>query len=74
MQGIQISPRFSILHASLVASYAYLDRMDAARKAAERLQEIAPDRTVGTFMRMDVVRPPLMERLGAALLKAGLPE
>jgi len=48
--------------------------MDAARKAAERLQEIAPDRTVGTFMRMDVVRPRLMERLGAALLKAGLPE
>ncbi|RVI98962.1 adenylate/guanylate cyclase domain-containing protein [Sinorhizobium meliloti] len=72
--GIQVNPGFSILHASLVAGYANLDRMDAARTAAARLLEVAPGWTINEFVRMDVVRPQLMDRLASALRKAGLPE
>lgn len=72
--GIQVNPDFSIAHASLVASYANLGRLDEARAAAARLIEVAPGWTIGQFVRMDVVRPELMENLAAALRKAGLPE
>ncbi|MBY5839642.1 adenylate/guanylate cyclase domain-containing protein [Rhizobium leguminosarum] len=72
--GIQVNPGFSILHASLVASYANLDRVSEAKAAGRRLLEIAPGWTIGQFVRMDVVRPQLMEALAAALRKAGLPE
>ncbi|WP_106796422.1 adenylate/guanylate cyclase domain-containing protein [Rhizobium sp. H4] len=72
--GIQVNPGFSILHASLVASYANLHRLEAARAAAARLLKVAPDWTIGGFVRMDVVRPQLMKGLASALRKAGLPE
>jgi TolB-like protein/class 3 adenylate cyclase len=72
--AIQANPGFSILHATLVASQANLDRLDAARTAAERLLEIAPAWTIGGFVRMDLVRPHLMDGFAAALRKAGLPE
>ncbi len=72
--GIQVNPGFSILHASLVASYANLGRLVAARTAAARLLEVAPGWTISEFVRMDVVRPQLMHGLAAALRKAGLPE
>lgn len=72
--GIQVNPGFSILHASLVASYANLGRLEAARTAAARLLEVAPGWTINEFVRMDVVRPRLMDGLASALRKAGLPE
>lgn len=72
--GIQVNPGFSILHASLVAAYANLDRLDAARAAAARLLEVAPGWTIEGFVRMDVVRPELMQGFASALRKAGLPE
>ncbi|WP_064692762.1 adenylate/guanylate cyclase domain-containing protein [Rhizobium aegyptiacum] len=72
--GIQVNPGFSILHASLVASHANLGRLEAARAAAGRLLEVAPGWTIGEFVRMDVVRPQLMDGLASALRKAGLPE
>ncbi|ARQ13624.1 adenylate cyclase 4 (plasmid) [Rhizobium etli] len=72
--GIQVNPVFSILHASLVASYASLDRLEAARAAGRRLLEVAPGWTISAFVRMDVVRPQLMEGMASALRKAGLPE
>lgn len=72
--GIQVNPGFSILHASLVASYANLDCLEAAQAAAVRLLEVAPSWTISEFVRMDVVRPQLMEGLASALRKVGLPE
>ncbi|MBX4901041.1 adenylate/guanylate cyclase domain-containing protein [Rhizobium bangladeshense] len=72
--GIQVNPAFSVLHASLAASYANLDRLEAAWAAARRLLEVAPGWTIGAFVRMDVVRPQLMDGLASALRKAGLPE
>ena len=72
--AIQANPGFSILHACLVASHANLDHLDAARAAAQRLLEVAPGFTVSDFVRMDLVRPALMESLAAALRKAGLPD
>ncbi|MFA1624792.1 adenylate/guanylate cyclase domain-containing protein [Rhizobium mongolense] len=72
--GTQVNPGFSILHASLVASYANLDRLSEAQTAAARLFEVAPGWTIGQFVRMDVVQPERMEGLAAALRKAGLPE
>jgi tetratricopeptide (TPR) repeat protein len=72
--AIQANPGFSLLHAGLVAGHVNLDRPDAARAAAQRLLEIAPGFTVSGFVRMDLVRPALMEALAEALRKAGLPE
>jgi TolB-like protein/class 3 adenylate cyclase len=72
--AIQANPGFSVLHASLVASHANLGRLDAARIAARRLLEIAPAWTISGFVRMDLVRPQLMDALADALRKAGLPD
>jgi hypothetical protein len=57
-----------------VASHASLDRLDAARVAAARLLEVAPGWTIGGFVKMDLVRPHLMDELAGALRKAGLPD
>jgi TolB-like protein/class 3 adenylate cyclase len=72
--AIQANPGFSILHVTLAASNAQLDRMHEARVAAARLLEISPDWTIGSFVQMDLVRPQLMEGFASALRKAGLPE
>ena len=72
--AIQANSGFSILHATLAASQADLGRTDAARTAAARLLEVAPNWTIGGFMRMELVRPELMERFAVALRKAGLPD
>ena len=72
--AIQANPNFSVSHAYLVASQVNLGNLAAARAAAQQLLEIAPDFTVGGFVRMDLFRPALMQALGAALRKAGLPE
>lgn len=72
--GTQVNPGFSILHASLVASYANRDRLETARTAAGRLLEIAPGWMISEFVRMDVERSQLMGGLASALRKAGLPE
>lgn len=72
--AVQANPGFSVLHASLVAGHANLGRADAARAAAARLLEVAPEWTVSSFVRMGVVRPQLMESMASALRTAGLPE
>ena len=73
-QAIQANPGFSILHVGLVAGHAELGHLDAARKAAARLLEVAPGWTIESFVRMDLVRPNLMDKFAVALRKAGLPE
>ena len=71
--ALQSNPGFTILHATLAATYARIDRMDAARAAAERLLALAPGWTIEGFVRMDLVRPELMEPFAADMRKAGLP-
>jgi tetratricopeptide (TPR) repeat protein len=72
--AIQSNPGFSLLHALLAAVLAELDQLDAARATVGRLLEVAPDFTVGGFVRMDVWRPHIMEKVAGLLLKAGAPE
>ena len=72
--AIQSNPGFSILHALLVASHAEIDNLDAAQAAVRRLLEAAPDFTLSGFVRMDVWRPHIMDRVAASLRKAGVPE
>ncbi|MEQ1953039.1 adenylate/guanylate cyclase domain-containing protein [Mesorhizobium sp. CN2-181] len=73
-KAIDANPGFSILHVSLVAGRSSLGQLDATQKAAARLLEVAPGWTIGSFVRMDLVRPNLMEKFAVALRKAGLPE
>ena len=72
--AIQSNPHFSPLYVFLVASYAGLDNLDAARAAGRRLMEIAPDFTISGFVRNDLFRPHVIQVIAAALQKAGLPE
>jgi hypothetical protein len=44
--AIQANPGFSILHVTLAAANAQLDRPDAARAAAARLLDVAPGWTI----------------------------
>jgi TolB-like protein len=71
---VQANPSFSVPHAYLVASLVGLGNTEGARAAALRLLEVSPAFTVDSFVRMDLFRTPLMERLAAALRTAGLPE
>jgi TolB-like protein/DNA-binding winged helix-turn-helix (wHTH) protein len=70
---IRSNPGFSMAHAYLVASLVNLGDLDAARTAARRLLEVAPDFTVADFARMDLFRPALTAALAQALATAGLP-
>lgn len=74
MLAVQSNPGFSVFHALLVASFALLGRVDAARSAARRLLEVAPDFSIAGFVRMGVYPRPRMEQIAGALHKAGLPE
>ena len=71
---IRANPAFSVAHAYLVASHVGLGDLETARSAARRLLEVAPDFSVGGFVRMNLFRPSLMDALAAALRMARLPE
>jgi adenylate cyclase len=66
----------AILAADVVGYSALMERneADAARAAAARLLEVAPGWTISGFVKMDLIRPQLMQEFAAALRKAGLPE
>ena len=72
--AIQSNPHFSPLYVFLVASYASLDNLDAARATGRRLMEVAPDFTISGFVRYDLFRPHVIQGVAAALRKAGLPD
>ena len=72
--ALEANPGFSVLHATVAAVQAELGRSDAARAAATRLLEVAPEWTISGFVRMAVMRPELMDKLASALRKTGLPE
>jgi adenylate cyclase len=66
----------AILAADVVGYSALMERdeADAARAAAARLLDVAPGWTISGFVKMDLIRPQLMQEFAAALRKAGLPE
>jgi adenylate cyclase len=72
--AIHANPGFSVPHAFLVAGNVNLGRLDAARMAAERLLEIAPGWTIGSFVRMKFMRPQLMDGFAETLRQVGLPD
>ena len=71
---VRANPGFTVPYAYLVAGQVNLGNLEAAQAAAARLLEVAPAFTVAGFARMNLFRPPLMERITAALRRAGLPE
>jgi TolB-like protein/class 3 adenylate cyclase len=72
-RAIQVNPTFVISHALLVASYAQLDELDAAKRAADRLLDLAPGFTVTMIEQHEFTEPGKVARFGAELRKAGLP-
>jgi TolB-like protein/class 3 adenylate cyclase len=72
--AIQANPSFMVSHALLVASYAQLGHLDAAKVAAQRLLEAAPSFTVTMMEQMEFTAPERVAQFGAALRKAGLPD
>lgn len=59
----------------LVAIYAWLDHLDKAKAATERVLARYPDLTVSKVMGSIPHRAPVMvERYTAGLIKAGFPE
>jgi len=72
--AVDNNPGFSVLHAVLVVSHAAHGQLESARAAAGRLLEVAPQWTIDGFVRMDFVRPELMQIFVSGLRQAGLPE
>jgi adenylate cyclase len=72
-RAIQVNPTFVVSHALLVASYAQLDELDAAKRAANRLLDLAPGFTVTMMEQHEFTEPVKVARFGAELRKAGLP-
>jgi TolB-like protein/class 3 adenylate cyclase/tetratricopeptide (TPR) repeat protein len=72
-RAIQVNPTFVISHAVLVASYAQLDEVDAAKRAADRLLDVAPGFTVSIMEEHEFTEPVKVAQFAAALRKAGLP-
>ncbi|MPR11550.1 adenylate/guanylate cyclase domain-containing protein [Microvirga tunisiensis] len=72
--AIQANPSFMVSHALLVASYAQLGHLDAAKVAAQRLLEAAPSFTVTMMEQMEFTAPERVAQFGAALRQAGLPD
>ena len=71
--AIQANPSFMVSHALLVASYAQLGHLDAARVAAQRLLEAAPSFTVTMMEQMEFTAPERVKQFGTLLRQAGLP-
>ena len=60
-------------YAYLVVAHVGLGDDAAARAAARRLRAMAPSFSAGSFVRMDLFRAPLTERIVEALRRAGIP-
>ena len=72
--AVRANPGFSIPYAYLAASHVGLGNVEAAHSAARRLIEVAPNFSVGGYVRTNLFRPYLMDELATALRTAGLPE
>ncbi len=72
--AVRANPGFSIPYAYLAASHVGLGNVEAAHSAARRLIEVAPNFSVGGYVRTNLFQPYLMGALAAALRTAGLPE
>lgn len=71
--AIQANPGFSLPYAFLIASHIKLAHLDTARAAAQRLSEVAPTFTIGSFERLGYIRQSLLDEVADALRTAGMP-
>ncbi|TKB60008.1 MAG: adenylate cyclase, partial [Mesorhizobium sp.] len=72
--AVRANPGFSIPYVYLAASHVGLGNVEATHSAARRLIEVAPNFSVGGYVRTNLFRPYLMDALAVALRTAGLPE
>jgi len=73
-KSVQANPAHSITYVQLTAALAMLGRMDEARAAAARVQELHPTFRYGRQFAAVNCAPALAQCLGEALQAAGLPE
>jgi tetratricopeptide (TPR) repeat protein len=73
-KGIQANPRFSLLHVLHAAALSRLDRVAEAQAAAARVQECEPDFTISRFVQSHTGRAVILEPIGDALRRLGMPE
>ena len=73
-KSVQANPAHSITYVQLAAALAMLGRLDEARAAAARVQELHPTFRYGRQFAAVNCSPALAQCLGEALQAAGLPE
>ena len=73
-KSVQANPAHSITYVQLAAALAMLGRLDEARAAAARVQELHPTFRYGRQFAAVSCSPALAQCLGEALQAAGLPE
>jgi TolB-like protein len=73
-KSVQANPAHSITYVQLAAALAMLGRLDEARAAAARVQELHPTFRYGRQFAAVNCAPALAQCLGEALQAAGLPE
>jgi hypothetical protein len=71
--AVQSNPAFIYTHLVLVVSLAAAGRLDAARAAAKRMQDIGRY-SISDYLRAGFFQPERMEQLAAWLREAGVPE
>jgi len=74
-RAIQESPNFVFAHRVRVLALGHLGRMEEARKAAQRLHELAPAFTVKQYRSLSPLKDSVFRnRCAAILLAAGIPK
>ena len=72
--ALQGSPAYLMAHRLLVASLAWLGRLDVAREAAHALLALAPGDTLGKLAVSSALHGAALQRFLDGLRRAGLPE
>ena len=74
-RAIQDSPDFVLSHRVLVLALGFLDRIDEAKLAAQRMLGLAPEFTVSRYQSMSPVKDPEYRKRAAEIYRAaGVPK
>src|SRR5216683_5036953 len=73
-RAIQANPRFSPPYWMRCAALASLGRIDEAEAVAQQLLEVQPQFTIGSVTAAPFANPEILDALGNALRRVGLPE
>jgi adenylate cyclase len=73
-RSVQANPRFSPPYWMRAAALANLGRVEEARIVAERLLEVQPQFTIASITSAPFANPEILDALGNALRRVGLPE